>query len=111
LIPVLVALLADLSRLLTLLGRYWFLAMLLRAIALLPLGLLQFLFFLPVHWLLLRASRPGQSSIRLCSGTTERLRKARLEWLRGRKRHVLVERRELLALLGHRLKLMTRMLR
>jgi hypothetical protein len=63
LIPVLVALLADLSRLLTLLGRHWFLAMLLRAIALLPLGLLQFLFFLPVHWLLLRACRPSMSAI------------------------------------------------
>jgi hypothetical protein len=57
----LVALLADLSGLLALLsGRHWFLTLLLRVIALLLVGLLQFLFFLPIHWLLLRAFRPSQ---------------------------------------------------
>ena len=57
----LVALLAALSGLLALLPRRWLLTLLLlstlRVIALLLLRLFQFLFFLPVHWLLLRASR------------------------------------------------------
>jgi hypothetical protein len=57
----LVALLAALSGLLALLPRRWFLTLLLlstlRVIALLLLRLFQFLFFLPVHWLFLRASR------------------------------------------------------
>jgi hypothetical protein len=60
-LPTLVALLAALSGLLALLPRRWFLTLLLlrtlRVIALLLLRLFQFLFFLPVHWLFLRASR------------------------------------------------------
>src|SRR5687767_13274542 len=59
--PTLVALLAALTGLLALLARCWFLLALLllttlRVIALLLLGLFQFLFFLAVHWRLLCAS-------------------------------------------------------
>ena len=107
LLPALVALLAGLSGLLALLARHRFLALLLRVIALLLLGLLQFFFFLSVHWLLLRASRLSQSSMRLTSGgAIICLRKARLDRLGGCNRHLLGERCQMFGLLDQRFKLL-----
>ena len=58
-----------------------------------------------------RGFNDGKNAKRLNSGgAIEYLRQAGLDWLRGRQRDLLGERRELFGLLGHRLKLMLGMI-